>query len=57
MCVSAEAIHDGVRKGRFIDVVVPFRNGQLRGHDDRFPLVAVLEDPQQGKPRVVVVQL
>ena len=57
MRVSAEAIHDGVRKGRFIDVVVPFRNGELRGHDDGFPLVAVLEDLQQGKPRVVVERL
>ena len=47
MRVSAEAIHDGVHKGRFIDVVVPFSNGELRGHDDGFPLVAVLEDLQR----------
>ncbi len=57
MRVSAEAIHDGVGKGRFIDIVVPFRNGQLRGYDDGFPLVAVLEDLQQGKPRIVVERL
>ena len=57
MRVSAEAVHDGVSQSGFIDVVVPFRHGKLRGDDDGLPLIAVLEDLQKGQPRVVVERL
>ena len=49
MRVSAEAIHDGVGQGWFIDVVIPLGNRKLRRDDDGFPLVAVLQDLQQRK--------
>ena len=35
MRVSAEAIHDGVGQGWFIDVVIPLGNRKLRRDDRR----------------------
>ena len=57
MRVSAEAIHDGVSQGWFIDVVIPLGYGKLRCDDDRFALVAVLQYLEQGQPRVIVERL
>ena len=57
MRVSAEAIHDGVSQSWFIDVVIPLGNGELGCDDDRFPLIAVLQDLQQCKPRVIIERL
>ena len=57
MRVSAEAIHDCISNRGFIDICIPLGDRQLGGHDDGFPLIAVLQDLEQGQPRVVVERL
>ena len=57
MRVSAEAIHNGISKSRFIEVVIPFCDRELRSHDNGFPLITVLQDLQQRKPRVIIERL
>ena len=57
MRVSAEAVHDRVSDRGFIDICIPLGDRQLGGHDNGFPLIAVLQDLEQGQPRVVVERL
>ncbi len=48
--VVDEPVHDGVGQGGLGDVVVPLVEGQLRDDDHGLPVVALLQDLQQGQP-------
>ena len=52
--ICCEAVYDGISQSRFIDVVMPFGDRQLRSNDDGLSLEAVLKYLEQSQPRVVV---
>ena len=54
MCICRQTIHYGICNCRFVDVIIPLSDRQLRSDYDRFSLIKVFQREDQGTGLILV---